>query len=57
MTDAQVNADTDGSAEAAFNDAVLLAGRGCRDALARVCQWHVERGMVLPVGIRCGARP
>jgi hypothetical protein len=49
-----VIADRDGRIEAAFNDAVLLAGRGCRDALARVCRWHVERGMTLPAGIRCG---
>lgn len=38
----------------AFDRDVLLAGRGCRDALARVCRWHVERGMVLPAGVRCG---
>jgi len=27
-----------------FDLAALLAGRACRDALARVCGWHVERG-------------
>lgn len=28
----------------AFDGAALLAGRDCRDALARTCSWHVERG-------------
>jgi hypothetical protein len=47
-------ADTDGAAENAFNDAVLLAGRGCRDALARVCRWHQTRGAAVtcPPAIR-----
>ncbi|MFB2560087.1 hypothetical protein ACEWB4_13415 [Sphingobium sp. sgz301303] len=29
----------------AFDRAVLIAGRSCRDALARVCAWHRSRGM------------
>jgi hypothetical protein len=33
--------------------AVLLAGRDCRDALARVCAWHVERGAE---GLVCAPR-
>lgn len=36
-----------------FEKDVLLAGRGCRDALARVCKWHVMRGLALPGGVRC----
>lgn len=36
--------DPDGMLETAFNDEVLIAGRACRDALARVCQWHKDRG-------------
>ena len=47
----------EGAAAAAYLDFdrdVLLAGRGCRDALARVCRWHVERGLELPAGLRCG---
>lgn len=53
MTDAEVLADTEGSLEAAFNDSVLLTGRACRDTFTRLCAWHVERGMELPVGVRC----
>lgn len=30
--------------EEAFDDAVLIAGRSCRDALRRVCEWHRARG-------------
>lgn len=44
LTDEQVIGDTDGTTEQAFNDAVLIAGRACRDALARTCAWHRERG-------------
>lgn len=29
----------------AFDRDALLAGRSCRDALARVCRWHRARGM------------
>ena len=36
-----------------FDGLVLLAGRECRAAHARVCQWHVDRGMDPPDGIRC----
>jgi hypothetical protein len=35
-----------------FDAAALLAGRACRDALGRLCRWHVERGLT---GIVCGA--
>ncbi len=31
--------------DGAFNDAVLLAGRACRDAVKRSCEWHKARGM------------
>jgi hypothetical protein len=27
-----------------FDRAALLAGRACRDALARACRWHRDRG-------------
>jgi hypothetical protein len=33
-----------------FDAAVLIAGRSCREALARACRWHVERGMA---GVTC----
>ncbi|WP_161626348.1 hypothetical protein [Sphingobium ummariense] len=29
----------------AFDRDALLAGRSCRDALARACRWHRDRGM------------
>lgn len=44
MTDAEVTADADGSAETAWFLAGLLAGRSCRDALKRTCEWHRSRG-------------
>ena len=51
ITDAQVLADDASEAaglgrpnEQAFNDQALIAGRDCRDALGRVCHWHLERG-------------
>ena len=44
LTDEQVLADADGSAEGRFNDEVLVAGRCDRDALGRVCWWHADRG-------------
>ncbi|HEX7821062.1 MAG TPA: hypothetical protein VF463_10635 [Sphingobium sp.] len=28
-----------------FDIAALAAGRSCRDALARACRWHADRGM------------
>jgi hypothetical protein len=34
----------DPAAGLAFDQAVLLAGRDCRDALKRVCGWHKDRG-------------
>ena len=57
LTDAQVEADADGLLDQAFNDAALLAGRACRDANARVCAWHVMRGLKLPPGYKCGFPP
>jgi hypothetical protein len=50
----KVIADAEGLLEAGFNDAVLLAGRACRDALARVCRWHAERG---DRDVRCPPAP
>jgi hypothetical protein len=44
LTDEQVIADADGSLERAQTTANIIAGRSCRDALHRVCQWHKERG-------------
>ena len=51
LTDEQVVADDATEAqglgrpnEEAFNNGVLIAGRDCRDTLARSCRWHVERG-------------
>lgn len=54
LTDAEVLADVDGKAEGEFNDKGLIAGRSCRDALGRVCRWHVERGMKIA---SCGPLP
>lgn len=44
LTDEQILNDPEGLLEATFNDAVLLAGRACRDALKRSCEWHRDRG-------------
>jgi hypothetical protein len=55
LTDQQAAGANGDALEQAFNDAVLIAGRDCRDALGRVCRWHVERGMtgvVCPPAIR-----
>jgi hypothetical protein len=37
-----------------FDVAVRKAGQDCRDALARVCRWHKERGadVTCPVAIK-----
>ncbi len=53
LTEEQAAAANGSELEDTFNLVALLAGRDCRAALARVCGWHVERGMVLPVGIAC----
>ena len=45
MTDAEVIADIDGRADEAWNAMALIAGRSCRDTLARACLWHKLRGM------------
>jgi hypothetical protein len=44
LTDEQVIADVDGSLERQFELDALIAGRACRDALHRVCEWHKARG-------------
>lgn len=40
--------DQFGTLERGFTTAAIIAGRSCRDALQRVCQWHKDRGMELP---------
>jgi hypothetical protein len=45
LTDAQVIADAGGSAERQFEVDAIIAGRACRDALHRVCEWHKTRGL------------
>lgn len=37
----------------AFDAAVRVAGQTCRDAVARLCKWHVDNGMKLPEGMVC----
>jgi hypothetical protein len=51
LTDEQVLADEQSDKaglgrpnDEAFNDGTLIAGRSCRDALRRACQWHRARG-------------
>jgi hypothetical protein len=41
-------ADQFGTLERKFEVDALIAGRSCRDALARLCQWHKDRGMTEP---------
>jgi hypothetical protein len=57
LTDDQVNADQFGTLERQFTVDALIAGRSCRDALARVCQWHKDRGMELPANCLAPASP
>jgi len=45
LTREQVIADVDGSVEQQFTLDAIMAGRACRDALQRTCQWHKDRGM------------
>ena len=45
LTDEQIMADIMGTLERQFTIDALIAGRTCRDALARVKQWHEDRGM------------
>ncbi len=40
--------DQFGTLERQFTVDAIMAGRDCRDALARVCQWHKDRGMTEP---------
>jgi hypothetical protein len=54
LTDEQAGSDQGEALEQQFNNSALLAGRSCRDALGRVCRWHVERGMT---GVTCPAAP
>jgi hypothetical protein len=54
LTDDQAGSDEGEALEQAFDNGVLLNGRACRDALGRVCRWHVERGMT---GVTCPAAP
>lgn len=44
LTDEQVIADVEGAQERQQSLYNIIAGRSCRDALHRVCAWHVERG-------------
>jgi hypothetical protein len=44
LTDEQILGDPSGLLDQQFNDDAIIAGRACRDALARVCQWHKDRG-------------
>lgn len=37
----------------AWDAATLIAGRACRDALARVCAWHKQ----LSPGLKCETVP
>lgn len=55
LTVEQINADLFGTAERQFTVDALMAGRSCRDALARVCQWHKDRGAAEPAV--CQSRP
>lgn len=50
LSEEQIRADPEGLLEQAFDDGVLFAGRACRDALKRVCEWHRDRG---DKGLRC----
>jgi hypothetical protein len=54
LTDEQILGDPAGLLEQGFNDEALIAGRACRDALARVCQWHKDRGAKEPKVCRAG---
>lgn len=33
-----------GTIQLQFEQALVLWGRACKDALARICQWHKDRG-------------
>lgn len=48
LTEAQIMSDQFGALERQFTIDALIAGRSCRDALQRVCQWHKDRGMEEP---------
>jgi len=40
--------DQFGTLERQFTIDAIMAGRSCRDALQRLCQWHKDRGMEEP---------
>ncbi len=52
LTDAEIDADLFGDKERQFTVDALIAGRSCRDAVARVCQWHKDRGAKEPAVCR-----
>ena len=52
LTQAQIDADVYGEIDQKFTLDALIAGRSCRDALARVCQWHKDRGAAELVCLR-----
>lgn len=47
LTLAEIDADTFGLLDRKFTVDALLAGRSCRDALKRICEWHKARGLVI----------
>ena len=57
LTDEQVMADQFGTLERQFTTDAIMAGRSCRDALARVCQWHKDRGMEEPASCASSQLP
>lgn len=48
LTDEQVMADQFGTLEREFETAAIMSARSCHDAIARLCQWHKDRGMEEP---------
>lgn len=45
--------DADPNAGLVWDAEVRARGGACRDALERVCEWHVDRGLELPAGLAC----
>jgi hypothetical protein len=41
----------------AFDAAVRQAGQDCRDALARVCRWHKQRGLDVTCPLALAPQP
>jgi hypothetical protein len=52
LTVDQIMSDQFGTLERQFTAEAIMTGRDCRDALARVCLWHKERGMTEPKDCR-----